>query len=517
MPQFRDDERHAAVWAEKTPDRPAIIDARDGSVMTFARFEALSNRVAHLVREAGLQTGEHAAIFMENRPRYVPLVWGMLRAGLRVTAIPTHLTPDEIDYILSDSGARLLLTSKAKADVAARLAAAPAARFMADEAAPGFADLDAALGAQPESRIADEAEGVEMLYSSGTTGRPKGVKKPLPDTPFGTPPPAYRRGAERFGLDENTVYLHPAPLYHAAPLGYALRVNRYGGTLIATPRFDAEQSLQLIEEYGVTHSQWVPTHFIRMLRLPDEVRTKYDVSSMQCAIHAAAPCPVEVKKAMIDWWGPVIEEYYAGSEGNGITTISSQEWLEKPGSVGRAMIGRIRICGEDGEEAPPGTEGVIHFSDGPVFEYHNDPKKTAESRNQHGWSTLGDVGYVDADGYLFLTDRKSFMIVSGGVNIYPAEVENLLVSHPAVLDVAVIGVPNAEFGEEVKAVVQLADGHAPSDALAEDIIAFCRDNLSHVKCPKSVDFTEALPRADNGKLYKRQLRDAYWKKAEAGA
>jgi fatty-acyl-CoA synthase len=485
--------------------------------MSYAQFEALSNRMAHLAREAGLQIGDHAAIFMENRPRYVPLVWGMLRAGLRVTAIPTHLTPGEIDYILADSGARLLVTSQAKADAAARLAAAPAARYMADDAAPGWDDLDAALARQPDTRIADEAEGVEMLYSSGTTGRPKGVRKPLPDLPFGTPPPAYQRGAERFGLDEDTVYLHPAPLYHAAPLGYALRVIRYGGTLIATPRFDAEQCLQLIERYRVTHSQWVPTHFIRLLRLPEEVRAKYDLSSLKCAIHAAAPCPVAVKKAMIDWWGPVIEEYYAGSEGNGITAISSAEWLERPGSVGRAMIGTVRICGEDGEELPPGREGVIHFSGGPVFEYHNDPAKTAESRNRHGWSTLGDVGYVDAEGYLYLTDRKSFMIVSGGVNIYPAEIENLLVTHPAVLDVAVIGVPNADMGEEVKAVVQPAPGHAPSDRLADDLIAFCRDRLSHVKCPKSVDFAETLPRADNGKLYKRELRDAYWRKAGAEA
>ena len=509
---FRADERHPAVWAAKTPDRPAVIDARDGSVITFAQVEARSNKVAHLMRRSGLKPGDHAAVFLENRPDYTLIVWGMLRAGLRVTAIPTHLTPEEIDYILADSGARLLITSQAKRDAARQLKAPGVkTRLMADGEGDGYASLDAALAELPTTRIEDEVEGVEMLYSSGTTGQPKGVRKPLPDGPFGTPVKGWWISAERFGLDENTVYLHPAPLYHAAPLGYALRVLRFGGTYISVPRFDAEQCLHLIEKYRVNRSQWVPTHFFRLLRLPADVRAKYDVSSLGVAIHAAAPCPREVKAAMIDWWGPVLEEYYAGSEGNGMTTITSAEWLRKPGSVGQAKIGRLHICDEEGEELPVGSEGLVYYSDSPVFEYHNDPEKTAESRNRHGWSTLGDVGYVDEDGYLFLTDRQSFMIVSGGVNIYPQEIENTLLTHPAVLDAAVIGVPNPEFGEEVKAVIETREPHTP--ALAEELIKHCRTHLSHVKCPRSVDFTDQLPRGDNGKLYKRKLREIYWKDA----
>jgi acyl-CoA synthetase (AMP-forming)/AMP-acid ligase II len=279
---------------------------------------------------------------------------------------------------------------------------------------------------------------------------------------------------------------------------------------VVMEKFDAEEALALIEKYRVTHSQWVPTHFVRLLRLPAETRAAYDLSSHQCAIHAASPCPVPVKQQMIDWWGPIINEYYGGSEGNGITALNSEEWLSHPGSVGRAFVGRVRICDEVGEEVPVGTEGTVFFEGGPVFEYHNDPEKTAASRNAKGWSTLGDIGYVDADGYLYLTDRRAFVIISGGVNIYPQEAENLLASHPRVLDVAVIGVPNSEFGEEVKAVVQLVDqGQAVPD-MADELLAYCRARLSAVKCPRSIDFVEALPRQANGKLYKRKLRQQYW-------
>jgi acyl-CoA synthetase (AMP-forming)/AMP-acid ligase II len=509
--------RHPGIYAERTPDRPAVVmvglDGQTAHTLTFAEFEALSNQCAHLLRQAGLERGDGLAVFMENNLYYTALVWGGLRAGLRLTAIATHLTPSEVDYILSDSGASALMTSKRKGDVAKHLkmvSIQSSRAFMLGGVEAGFGDLDAALAAQPKEPIPDQYEGVEMLYSSGTTGRPKGVRKTLPQQAFGIPPLGHRRAMELYGLGEDTVYLSPAPLYHAAPLGYNLRTLRAGGTTVVMEKFDAEQALALIERYRVTHAQWVPTHFVRLLRLPDETRLKYDHSSLKCAIHAAAPCPVPVKQAMIDWWGPIINEYYGGSEGNGMTAINTEEWLCHPGSVGRAVIGKIRICDDGGNEVPVGSEGTIFFEDGPVFEYHNDAEKTAQSRNDQGWSTLGDIGYVDDDGFLYLTDRRAFVIISGGVNIYPQEAENLLANHPQVLDVAVIGVPNEEFGEEVKAVVQLVEPGSAAPELEAELIAYCRAHLSAVKCPRSVDFVEALPRHENGKLYKRKLRDTYW-------
>jgi fatty-acyl-CoA synthase len=504
---------HPGLYAQRTPARVAVLMAGTGETLTFAEFEAVSNRCAHLLRSAGLRRGDGFAILMENNLFYTALAWGGLRAGLRLTAIATHLTPAEVDYILHDSGARALLTSAGMAAVAERLSTEhvpQGTRFMMGRPSAGYRDLMAMLDAEATSSISDQSEGIEMLYSSGTTGQPKGVRKQLPETPFGVPPLGHRRAIELYGLGEDTVYLSPAPLYHAAPLGYNLRTLRAGGMTVVMEKFDAERALSLIERYHVTHSQWVPTHFIRLLRLPDEVRAKYDLSSHRCAIHAASPCPVPVKKQMIDWWGPIINEYYGGSEGNGITALDSHEWLEHPGSVGRAFVGKLRICDDTGDEVPVGTEGTVFFEGGPVFEYHNDPEKTAASRNAKGWSTLGDIGYVDEDGYLFLTDRRAFVIISGGVNIYPQEAENLLASHVAVLDVAVIGVPNPEFGEEVKAVVQLVDELDAGPALAAELLAYCRAHLSAVKCPRSVDFVDALPRQENGKLYKRKLRQQYW-------
>jgi acyl-CoA synthetase (AMP-forming)/AMP-acid ligase II len=306
------------------------------------------------------------------------------------------------------------------------------------------------------------------------------------------------------------VYLSPAPLYHAAPLRWCMTVNFVGGTVILMDRFDPERALALIERYKVTHAQWVPTHFVRMLRLPRETRARYDVSSMKVALHAAAPCAIPVKEQMIEWWGPVVYEYYAGTEGNGMTAITPAEWLERKGSVGRAIVGEIRICDELGEPVPPLTEGTIYFSGGRDFEYHNAPQKTRETRNRYGWSTLGDVGYVDRDGYLFLTDRKAFMIISGGVNIYPQEIENVLIAHPRVMDVAVFGAPDDEMGEKVVAVVQPVDFAAAGPAFAQELLAFARESLSPVKVPRLIELTKELPRHPNGKLYKRLLRDEYW-------
>lgn len=495
------------------PDKPAIIMAQSGRVISFGEMEALANQCAHLFRAQGLKRGDGIAFYAENHPLYLPLCWGALRAGLYYTCIARHLKADEVAYIVADSAARLFITTEAKADVAAELTAqmpGVESRWMIGGTIAGYEDFEAAIAAQPTTPIADQSEGGDMLYSSGTTGRPKGIKLPLERETYGAPSPLLPLMQNVYRVNENTVYLSPAPLYHAAPLRFCMSVLRLRGTVIVMEHFDPELALKAIESHRATHSQWVPTMFVRMLKLPEAVRAGYDVSSMKVAIHAAAPCPVQVKKDMIAWWGPVLAEYYAGTEGNGMTMIGSAEWLERPGSVGKAVIGTLRIVGTDGELQPAGQEGTIYFADGRDFVYHNDPERTAESRNDRGWSTLGDVGYVDEEGYLFLTDRKANMIISGGVNIYPQECENLLVTHPKVLDCAVIGVPNEEFGEEVKAVVQAAPGAAPGPDLEAELIAFCREHLSAVKCPRSVDFEAELPREANGKLYKRKLRDRYW-------
>ena len=385
------------------------------------------------------------------------------------------------------------------------------ARYAVDGALPGHSAWEPSLASQPSSRIADESAGRDMLYSSGTTGRPKGVKTELSGEAIDASNTLTVVGSTLYGLGQDTIYLSPAPLYHAAPLRFNMTVMRFGGTAVIMEHFDAEQALALIERHGITHSQWVPTMFVRMLKLEPEVRARYRHHTLKVAIHAAAPCPVQVKQAMIDWWGPVLYEYYAGTEGNGFVACTSAEWLAHRGTVGRALVGELRILDDAGQVVPAGETGTIYFANGPAFEYHNDPEKTAASRNAEGWTTLGDVGHLDAEGFLYLTDRRHYMIISGGVNIYPQEVENLLVTHPKVADVAVFGVPNEDFGEEVKAVVQPLDMAAAGPALAEELIAYCRASLSHVKCPKSVDFEAELPRHPTGKLYKRILRERYWK------
>jgi fatty-acyl-CoA synthase len=363
--------------------------------------------------------------------------------------------------------------------------------------------------------LIDRVDGSDMLYSSGTTGRPKGVALNLGKNPLGSPNGVTSLGQFLFAMDDSTIYLSPAPLYHAAPLRWSMNMHRLGGTVVCMEKFDAEKALEAIERYKVTDSQWVPTHFVRMLKLPEEVRARYDLSSLRGAIHAAAPCPVPVKRAMIEWWGQVLNEYYAGTEGNGFTFISSPEWLARPGSVGRALLGTIRICDENGDEVPRGTEGQVFFEGGNPFSYHNDPDKTRDATNKHGWTSLGDVGWMDEDGFLYLTDRKSFMIISGGVNIYPQEIENILVTHPKVADAAVVGGPDEEMGEKVIAVIQPADLSASREELAAELMAYCRANLSHVKTPRVFDFMDELPRHATGKLYKRLIRDAYWGKSDS--
>ena len=508
---------HPVRYAQTHGEKPAVVVAETGAVMTYAELDAASNRVAQFLRAEKLLAGDTVAFFLENTPAYFALAWGAQRAGLIFVCVSSRLTVGEVDYILADSGARLLVAGASLAGVASQLSA-PCARFAISGPIAGFGDWEAALRAMPDTPVADERAGTDMLYSSGTTGRPKGVRVGLPDNPaIDAVNPLARIAQGVYGLGADSIYLCPAPLYHAAPLRWSMVVHRLGGTVVLMDHFDAEGALAAIARYRCNAGQFVPTHFVRMLKLPHDVRTRYDVSSMQVAIHAAAPCPVPVKRAMIDWWGPVIHEYYAGTEGNGFTTLSASEWLAHPGSVGRAIgEATMHICDEDDNEVPPRTEGLVYFRGPRSFEYHNDPVKTAESRNRHGMSTLGDVGWVDEDGYLYLTDRKSFMIISGGVNIYPQEIENLLVTHPKVADVAVVGAPHDEMGEQVVAVVQPADMTDAGDALATELTAFCRANLSGVKTPRRIDFMEQLPRHDTGKLYKRLIRDAYWAAEKTG-
>jgi len=509
------------VHAPVKGDAPAITMAQSGQSMTYSELDAMANRISHLLRAANIQRGDHVAMCMENRLEFLAICWGFHYAGVHYTAISSRLTSEEMAYIVNDCGAQAFITSPYKAaDAAAIVADTPNVKVRLSVGGT-FADHESfedAIAEHPGTPLENRRETTDMLYSSGTTGRPKGVKTPAPDEPLGTANGLLQLCALLFSIDGECQYLSPAPLYHAAPLRFCMAVHRMGGHVIVMERFDAEEALANIERFGITSSQWVPTMFIRMLKLPDEVRSKYDVSSLKCAVHAAAPCPAAAKEQMIGWWGPVLHEYYAGTEGNGFCYTNSEDWLEHRGTVGKAIMGQLHICDEDGREVATGEEGTVYFSGASTFEYHNDEAKTADSRLANGWSTLGDIGKVDEDGFLYLTDRKAFMIISGGVNIYPQETENLLTLHPDVVDAAVIGVPNDDFGEEVKAVIQPVTMPASDEeacALERKLIAHCRNNLADVKCPRSIDFQAELPRHPTGKLYKRLLRDEYWKDSDA--
>ena len=502
---------HPFVHAASHPDRIATVMAGSGATMTYGELEARSNQVAHLLRSVGLKRGDTVVVFMENNLEYLAICWGAQRAGLVYVAMATKLTAEEAGYIVSDSGASVIFAGASLGAVAAALPVVKARYALGGEIA-GYTSYEAAVAAQPTSRIADESCGRDMLYSSGTTGRPKGVRGALPEGKLEDGEALTGMVAMLYGFRPGMIYLSPAPLYHAAPLRYCMSVHRYGGTVVVMEKFDPEAYLANIEKFHITHSQLVPTMFVRMLKLPDDVRNKYDLSSLEAAIHAAAPCPVDVKQAMLAWWGPKIHEYYSATEGAGFTSIGPKEWLERPGSVGKSILGTIRILDDDNNEVPAGVPGRIFFAGGPDFAYHNDPEKTAATITAHG-ATFGDIGYVDEDGYLFLTDRVAFMIISGGVNIYPQEAENALTMHPKVADVAVFGVPDEVMGEAVKAVVQPRDWADAGPELEAELLAFVRSQLSHVKCPKTIDFLPELPRHDTGKLYKRLLKDKYWAKA----
>jgi len=509
---------YPAVHARSTPDKVAYRMAESGRSVTYRELDERSNQGARLLRSLGLKRGDHIALCMENNEHFHAVCWAAQRAGLYYTAISSRLTPPEVEYIVDDCGAKVFVTSLAKRELAEALSdrcPALVGRYGVDGASAKFDSWQAACTPLPVTPIPDESEGAPMLYSSGTTGRPKGVKHPLPEGPIGTPPALVAGINAMYGVTKDSIYLSPAPLYHSAPLGFTMSMLRVGGTVIVMEHFDAERALALIEQHRITHSQWVPTMFVRMLKLPEAVRARYDVSSLRYAIHAAAPCPVPVKEQMIAWWGPILHEYYAGTEGNGFCAIDSPQWLAHKGSVGRALTAKVHILDDAFEELPVGEVGTIYFESAVRYEYHNDPAKTESAKCPQGWTTLGDVGYLDAEGWLYLTDRKAFMIISGGVNIYPQETENCLIAHPQVVDVAVIGVPNEEFGEEVKAVVQPVSMRDAGPELAAELIEYCRARISPLKCPRTVDFMEELPRHPTGKLYKRLLKDRYWGKRES--
>lgn len=501
-----------AKFAKRNPDKTATVIAQTGQKTTYGQLHERSARLAAFLA-ARLEQGEVVAILLGNRLEYFDICLGARRAGLYYVPVSTHLTPVEVEYILRDCGAKLLFTETRCAPVIDSLTPELRASIEVLDVdappAPGAPSFGHIVADGPVPVLPDRAVGIDFAYSSGTTGKPKGIRHALTGDRQLEQALKSAGWVSFFKLDEDSVYLSPAPLYHAAPLRFSIRCLTNGGTVVCMPKFDAAQALCVIETYRVTHSQWVPTMFVRMLNLKEETRRSFDLSSHRYALHAAAPCPVDVKRRMIDWWGPIVWEYYAGSERAGATVISPQDWLTHPGSVGPAVQGTLHILRPDWQECALGEDGLVCFEGGPRFAYHNDPVKTADAHTPQGWATFGDIGHVDADGFLYLTDRQANMIISGGVNIYPQEAENVLLEHPLVQDVAVIGVPNKDFGEEVKAVIELRDPQLGTEATAELLIAFCRERLSHIKCPRSIDFAAGLPRTDTGKLLKRLIRDQY--------
>jgi long-chain acyl-CoA synthetase len=496
------------TFARERPDHPAIVMAGSGETLTYRELDERSNQLAQLWHERGLRRGDHVAILLPNHVRYLEVVWAALRSGLYYTPVNWHLTAPEAAYIVGDCGARSVVTSVDLADRVTDLS--PEIPLVLDGDIEGWERYEDVVGAQPTTPLAEEPEGQGMFYSSGTTGRPKGILFPLPDRTAQDVHPVVQY-ASPISHQPDDVYLSPAPLYHTAPVVFSSMAHRVGATTVILERWDPTACLEAIQRYGVTTAQFVPTMFVRLLKLPPEVRKRYDVSSLRLVSHAAAPCPVEVKRQVIEWLGPIVWEYYAGSENVGSTMVGPDEWLAHPGTVGMPRLTTVHICDDDHNELPIGEVGNIWFeTPGAGFEYHGDPDKTAKSRSPEGWFNLGDVGYLDGDGYLYLTDRQSFTIISGGVNIYPQETEDVLVMHPAVADVAVIGVPNDELGEEVKAVVQLLDPERAGPEMEAELLTFCRERLAAFKCPRSIDFDAALPRQDTGKLYKRLLKDRYW-------
>jgi|TARA_Y100000310_G_scaffold323672_2_gene384409 acyl-CoA synthetase (AMP-forming)/AMP-acid ligase II len=492
------------------PTKPAYIMAESGQVVTHAQLNDRSNQAAHLFRSLGLLPGDGIVILLDNHVCFLQIAWAAQRTGLYYTPISILFQSDEISYIIRNSDAKLVITSTQFLPKITQESAPGISVLLVDGDVDGCISWQTEVARQPTHPVPDECEGAEMLYSSGTTGYPKGVRFPIKGETMGSVSELFRKRTELHQVSGEARYLSTAPLYHSAPLRYNMMMNRLGASAVIMHKFDPEKALQLIETHRITHSQWVPTMFIRLLQLPISVRNRYDLSSHRIAIHAAAPCPVAVKERMLEWWGPIIYEYYSATEANGQTAISPQEWYAHPGSVGRAILGEIHILNDTGDDLPAGEIGTVYFAKGADFQYYKDPEKTAAAKTHLGWSTMGDVGYLDEDGYLYLRDRRSFVIISGGVNVYPQEVEHVLIDHPKVSDVAVFGIPDEEFGEQVKAVVELIDPNDAGKETERELIDYCRSKIAHLKCPRTVDF-ESLPRHPNGKLYKRVLKDRYWR------
>ena len=514
---------YPGYWSKIQAEKPAVINSLTGESISYQTMDQRSNQLAHLMFDHGLRRGDHIAVFLENDLRYFEITWAAIRSGLYVTPINRYLTAAEAAYIVNDCEAKVFISSSYLSTTAEHviqhLVEPNLKLLMLDEPSKSFTSYHTAIANYPNTALAEEPLGNIMFYSSGSTGKPKGIVHKLTNRMVDNYP---EMGLSNFKhlwhFDKNTIYLSTAPNYHAAPLHFSIQAQRLGGTVVMMPQFNGEAALKAIEQYKVTHSQWVPTMLNRLLKLPEPVRTKYDISTMTCALHGAAPCPIHIKEKIIHWFGPIVFEYYSASEGIGQTHITSEEWLKKPGSVGKAIFGTLHICDDNGRELSPDESGHVYF-EMPFFsfQYKGDNKKTRSAQHpQHEtWSTIGDIGFIDEEGYLFLNDRANFMIISGGVNIYPQEVENLLLTHPKVADAAVFGIPNDEMGEEVKAVVQLENQCDANDLLALELIDYSRSHLAHYKCPKSIDFTEKLPRLDTGKLYKKPLQEKYGKTNKA--
>ncbi|MGI8794911.1 MAG: AMP-binding protein [Acidimicrobiales bacterium] len=495
-----------AHWAADRPDTPAVIS--EFGDLTFAELNAQTNQFVRGLRSRGLAAGDSIAIIGRNRPEWVVAWAACQRAGWRLTTVNWHLTGEEAAYIVGDCEAKALVCDARIGDTATgAVSGAPQAeiRVSIGGALAGFEAFESVIEGQEASNIVDPSVGGSMLYTSGTTGRPKGVYRPPAS-------PATVTAVNIYGYrDENDRHLVTGPLYHAAPLAFSLNAPlAYGCGVVLMDGWDAEDTLRFIQERKITHTHMVPTMFHRLLSLSDDVRAKYDVSTLRFIIHGAAPCPVPVKQRLIDWLGPIVLEYYAATEGLG-TFVDSNTWLTRPGTVGKPNPeGQVMVGDDEGNPVAANAIGQVYLKSPATgkFEYYKDPEKTSSSY-RGDYFTLGDVGYMDDDGYLYLTDRSANLIISGGVNIYPAEVDAILLTHPAVGDAATIGIPNEEWGEEVRAVVELKTGIERSDELAKEMVAFCRERLAHYKCPRAVDFIDELPRQDNGKIYKRWLRDRY--------